>query len=555
MNLQHSEYYNYAKLTSVLKNFAQKYPDFCELTSIGKTQGGFDIWLMTLTANIKNQPGSKPGFWVDGNTHATELAGCQACIHLMDTLLSKSQETQIRDLLENVTFYIVPRISVEGAEAAITSGELYRSSPEIFPMHVPHENFQEKDIDGDGHALMMRVKDPSGAFKVSHDDPRLMVTREPYEFEGEFYHLLPEGEFLNFDGFKKSYVDTKRFDLNRQAPNQFSPSEYGAGPLPMYLNEAKALAQAFVDRPNIVGVTTHHTFGGFLLRPSSMRADSDLPSFDLDIYKIQGKMGEKLTGYKPYSVFHDFRYNPKKTTTGTWDDWHYDHRGVFSWTTEIWSLAQKAGVSFNQPLEYYQNPTPEDLLKMIKWCDQNLSPGQFFKSWTKFKHHQLGDVEIGGWMGLYTLRNPPHQFLAAELEKLTAFTIHQALMSPRVRAEVHSLEKLGSDLYRLKIKTQNSGYLPTNVSEAARNLGVYNSPRAEIKLSSKQVLVQGKTEMSGAHLAGRSVDLPWTSPLWGSSIDNKHEDLFDYIIKGTGDIHWTVDYQMGGKKELRLQLK
>jgi len=555
MNLKHNEYFNFAKLTATLNDFVKMYPELCTLTSIGKTQGGYDIWLMTLTNSVKKNPDSKPGFWVDGNTHATELAGCQACVHLIDTLLSRHQEAQIKDLLEHVTFYIVPRISVEGAEAALSSGQLYRSSPEIFPMHVPKENFIEKDIDGDGHTLMMRIKDPSGSFKISDVDPRLMVIREPHDYGGDYYHLLPEGEFQNFDGFKKSYLETRKFDLNRQSPNHFSPQEYGAGPLPMYLNEAKVLAQAFIDRPNIVGVHTHHTYGGFLLRPSSMRADTDLPSFDLEIFKLQGKLGEKLTGYKHYSVFHDFRYDPKKTTTGTWDDWHYDHRGIYSWTTEIWSLAQKAGVQFDRPLEYYQNPSAEDLLKMLKWCDQNLKQDPFFKPWKSHQHPQLGTVEIGGWMGLFTFRNPPPQFLSGELEKLTQFTIQQALMSPRVKVEVHKLEKIGPDLFHLKIKTQNSGYLPTHVSEAAKRLGVYNSPRAEMQLDSKQVLIQGKLETFSSHLVGRSASLPWVSPLWGGSVDNGHEDLFDYIIQGSGSIHWFVDYQAGGKIELKLQLK
>ena len=49
----------------------------------------------------------------------------------------------------------------------------------------------------------MRVEDSAGAFKVCPKDSRLMISREPYDSIGPFYHLFPEGEFKNFDGFKR----------------------------------------------------------------------------------------------------------------------------------------------------------------------------------------------------------------------------------------------------------------------------------------------------------------------------------------------------------------
>ena len=39
----------------------------------------------------------------------------------------------------------------------------------------------------------MRIADPHGAYKKCDADPRLMVAREPGEFGGEYYRLMPEG--------------------------------------------------------------------------------------------------------------------------------------------------------------------------------------------------------------------------------------------------------------------------------------------------------------------------------------------------------------------------
>ncbi|MFN8846231.1 MAG: M14 family metallopeptidase [Bdellovibrionales bacterium] len=552
MKLKHNEYMKFSKLTQTLKDFADEYPHLCRLQSLGKTQGGSDIWMMSITNFLKSSAESKPGFWVDGNTHATELAGSQACVHLIDKLLTESETTRIKDLLNHVTFYIVPRISVEGAEAALTEGKFVRSSTEVYPIHLPDENFEEKDLDQDGEILMMRIPDPSGAFKICSQDSRLMLVREPHDTEGPFYHLIPEGEFKNFDGFHRNFTDPHRFDLNRQAPAGFSPTEYGAGPMPLFLKEARVIAEAFVARPHIIGATTHHTFGGYLLRPSSARPDADFNTHDMEVFKIQGNLGEEATGYKAYSIYHDFKYDPKRVTTGAWDDWHYDHRGVFSWTTEIWSLAIRSGVKFDKPLQYYQNPGSETLRKMWAWCEQNLKPSDFFKPWKSYQHSQLGPVEIGGWRLLYTVRNPPPQFLQDELEKVTEFTLRKAQMSPRLTAEVFKIEKMGEKLHRIQIKIQNAGFLPSYGSEMAKSLGVYDAPRATLKLDPNQKLKIGKLEYPLKHLSGRSFSLPWVSPFWGSEITNSHEDLITYVIEGEGVIHWRANYGMGGHLELKI---
>ncbi|MFN8792113.1 MAG: carboxypeptidase [Bdellovibrionales bacterium] len=453
---------------------------------------------------------------------------------------------------------MVPRISADGAECVLSSGVWVRSTNTPYPGEEPRENFVVKDLDGDGEVLTMRVKDPSGAYKVSPEDPRLMILREPTDFleeQGPFYHLFPEGEFRNFDGFTKKFENPYRFDLNRQAPALFSPREYGAGPLPLYLKEAQALAKAFVERSNIVGVHTHHTFGGFLLRPSSSRPDTEFSTLDLEIYKLIGKVGESITGYKPLSVYHDFKYDPKSVTTGAWDDWHYDHRGVFSWTTEIWSLAHQAGVKKEKALEIYQNPTAQELLSFIKWCETHLNPSDYFKPWVSYQHPQLGAVEIGGWRTLYTWRNPPLKFLKTELEKLTEFTLQQAQMSPMVHVKDISVSSLGAQLYQLKVVVQNTGFLPTYVSEMAKSLKVYASPMVNLKLDSKQKLIEGKEQATTNHLSGRAEAWPWVSPVWSHDVSNTHESQFCWVLQGSGKVEFEAKYGTGGTVRAKVDIQ
>ena len=76
-----------------MKAWADQYPEVCTLESIGTTHGseftgpGHPLWLLTLTDADTGSHDTKPAFWCDGNTHAGEVTGCQACLHLAHTLL------------------------------------------------------------------------------------------------------------------------------------------------------------------------------------------------------------------------------------------------------------------------------------------------------------------------------------------------------------------------------------------------------------------------------------------------------------------------------------
>jgi hypothetical protein len=127
-------------------------------------------------------------------------------------------------------------------------------------------------------------------------------------------------------------------DLNRNYPANWRQEheQQGAGPYPASEPEVGAAVAFISAHRNIVGGVAFHTYSGVLLRPYSHKADDTLPPEDLWTYQKIGERGTALTGYPNISVFHDFRYHPKEVITGAFDDWMYDHLGVFAWTVEIW---------------------------------------------------------------------------------------------------------------------------------------------------------------------------------------------------------------------------
>ena len=104
------------------------------MESICTSEKGRQVWAVTLT-NKKSGPAlSKPALYIDGNTHAGEVAGSMAAMHTMDVLCTGyDSDASLRRLLDEMTFYIIPRISVDGTEvylhtpARLRSADIYGS--------------------------------------------------------------------------------------------------------------------------------------------------------------------------------------------------------------------------------------------------------------------------------------------------------------------------------------------------------------------------------------------------------------------------------------------
>lgn len=264
------------------------------------TGPGHPLWLLTLTDASTGPHLSKPAFWCDGNTHAGEVTGTQACLHLAHTLLSGwgAGDERTKALMASSTVYILPRISADGAEMYLTTPFTCRSSPMFFPEPEPSPGLQPKDMTGDGDLLLMRMVHSAGSFKVSKKDPRIMLPRAPDDDllgdeDGPAYRIIAEGEYLEcvdfgpvsarapkqrlcflvavsdgcgelccrFDGFNQPQGSRWGLDANRHFPHAFRPEgqQGGAGPHPMFLEEIDAVVKA-------ITACVPQCFSHFLLR-------------------------------------------------------------------------------------------------------------------------------------------------------------------------------------------------------------------------------------------------------------------------------------------------
>jgi murein tripeptide amidase MpaA len=491
-----NRYYRYEELTGLLRAFESEFPNLVKISSIGKSHEGRDIWLATVTADGNDQ--DKPAFWCDGNIHASEVSASTSVLYLINKLCTKYKaDDSITRALETRAFYLVPRLNPDGAEWALEDPpRIIRSSTRPYP--YDEEDFygvERKDMDGDGRILSMLLPDANGPWKKSTEEPRLIQLRSPGEVGGNYYRLLPEGTLHHYDGMTLRPRKIKEgLDINRNFPSawRLEHEQYGAGPFPTSEPEVHAAVSAISQRPNICGAVTFHTFSGVHLRPPSRHADDDMAPEDLWAFKDIGKKGTEITGYPAISTFHDFKYHPKEVITGTFDDWMYEHRGVFAWTTEIWSPQRQAGITDYHYTEWFRTHPFDDDKKLLKWSDDKLE-GKGHVEWYKFNHPQLGEVEIGGWDMLYAFRNPPPDFLEKEVAPFSDWVIWQALAGPKLELREVRIEPAG-DAVRIRFAVQNTGWLPTNVTKLATQRKLCRGVVAEIAPVGSKMAGEGTGE-------------------------------------------------------------
>ncbi len=540
-------YYPYEELSAYLEDVARLYPTYARLESIGVTPEERDIWVLSLTDTRRGRFDEKPAYWIDANTHASEVMGSAAALQTIHHVLTHLDQPEIAELLERITLYIAPRVNPDGAEYVLEKRHYVRSARRSFPDPAPTPGLIEKDIDDDGRVLQMRIESPQGAWKASEKDSRLLIPRRPWDAAGPFYHLYAEGVFeessLQDPRRPMLHRDPHGLDFNRNYPYRWrpEPDQAGAGDYPLSEPETRAVVDYLLAHKNVCGMLTYHTYSGVLLRPFSDKADSEMPKFDLETYKLFGSRCEEITGFKCVSTFHNFAYDPKNLVTGVFDDWAYEHYGVHCYTMELWCPWKHAGLDFSDDfLEFWRNRDEDTELALLKWNDDDLE-SEAFVDWYAYEHPQLGEVELGGWDWLFSFRNAPAERLEEECQPSVLFSLDHARALPQPRIEL-SVEEVEGELSRVRVQLINGGYLPTWVTELGKKR--VGKLHLGVECGEGLAIAEGKVEMRVDHLDGLA---NMTVPNFGSQAFHgktlSHLREHTWLVRGSGsfEVTWWGD--------------
>ncbi len=527
----------YEELTTLLKQWAAARPGLVELTSLGSTPKGRQLWFLTLTNRETGAALEKPAIIVDGNMHANEWSGGVAAMHFAWRLVRDyGTDPRVTELLDTRSVYILPRLSPDGVEVTLTEGRFIRSVDRPSPDAVPEAGLHARDIDGDGRSLYMRLRDPNGPWKAHPADPRLLVAREPDESGGDYWRVLPEGLITGYDGVTIADPPAgERLDFGQNFPGDLRNSGGGgqAGAYPTSEPEVAAYVKAIASRPNIVAHVTCHTFGGLHLTPP-VNLDERLPSSDRLAYQALASKAAALTGYTAMSYL-DLRATDRESYMPSAFGWLYDRRGIFSFITEFWNPLAAAGVSLKDTTAsawlWGFHPI-DDELKLLRWSDAQLR-GDGFVTWRAFTHPQLGPVEIGGWDLIRYWYNVPFDRLEHEVAPHSEWLIYLGLTTPRLAVRSLTAEPVGRGLYRVRLVVQNTGWMPTSGSQQAVDRRVVGGIVAELSLPAGARTESGDLRRLIGQLEGRSGQRS-TATWWGYAPGTPDRTAVDWVVAAPG---------------------
>jgi hypothetical protein len=140
LSIDWTKYHTYKETTAILKDFAAEHKYLCRLYSIGKSFQGKEIWCMEITNYATGAPETKPGMYIDGNTHAGEVSGAEVCLYDIHFLLTNYKKDKIvTKLLDTKVFYVLPKINPDGSDAYLRK-----------PGEAVDPDMKRVDDDGDG---------------------------------------------------------------------------------------------------------------------------------------------------------------------------------------------------------------------------------------------------------------------------------------------------------------------------------------------------------------------------------------------------------------------
>ncbi len=556
--LHFDDYYSLEEVVQALKALNKAFPRLTKLDLVGKSEEGRAIYCMTVNNPETGDELDKPGVYVDGNIHGNEIQATEVCLYLLNYILTKYGENKnITELVDKNCFYVIPTVNVDGRyhffhdPNTSSSNRSLRIPKDDDRDGLVNEDFPD-DLDGDGNISMMRKKDPFGEYKTDPEDPRLMVRVKPGE-KGEWTLLGQEGIDNDGDGLvnedSEGYVDG-----NRNWGFDWMPEyvQSGAGDYPFSGKGIKAIASFILKRPNICIAWALHNSGGMYLRGPSQK-QLTYPPQDIQVYDYLGEQAERITpGYRYLVSWKDLY-----TTYGDFIEWMVCCNGAYGFVGELFqsssetfktrSEEQKAEPGTEQDFPFGEsNAQARERLKF----NDHLAQGELYKPWTHYKHPTYGDIEIGGWIKFSS--RMPTPFMLKDLVHRNAMAIlFSAKNTPEVRMDVFEVKTIDNNLFRLRVRLENSKAIPT-MSYYAQQHKLYPKDSLFVSGENIKVLAGGKLLDPYRNTASYKEHRPEIQFLFVPGFGKVE---YQFLVTGKGSMEIKYHSRFGGKITQKVQLK
>ncbi|MFC2121084.1 M14 family metallopeptidase [Bacteroidota bacterium] len=564
-----NDFHGYTGSVNYIKKVAKAYPKITDLLEIGKTNMGRPIYVLvisnqnngtTIDAEVKlrnmRKEGvknvipmksyqGKPAQWIDGSIHGNEYTANEVCLYIIDKLVSGySSDPEIKQLIDTKAIYICPVSNPDGVYNSVEMGISQRQNSMKNDDDGDGKINEDgpDDLNGDGYITQFRYKDPEGSYVIDEEDSRLMLRfNQGQETDKQRYSVITEDKDNDGDG-KRGEDSERGIDLNRNFPEGWFKDDGfrgGTGDYPTSSPETHAIAEFFTNHRNILMAQNFHTSGGFTFRPPGTSSEKSMHAKDVAVYDlVMGKKYLEIIGldlpkawqypdsiskYKAelknssknnYAIDRGYvmpdgwinSYNEDRDSRygyGMIIDWMYQQYGAFSTTTELWDPVKNIE---GFPKFEGRDARTKQSRELLKYQDENYD-GKFFISWKSFKHPELGDGEIGGWIPKYSGRGNafPGKPLLDVCEKHWKFELFRAKLLP----EVVITEAITNVLY----STNNANEV-TVKQEGDQVKIKKEKSKGKYKIIEITVKIENQGELAthlarGARLSGNRDDAVW----------------------------------------------
>jgi len=504
-----TEYHNNKSLGRQLLSLAEQNPDLVRIDSIAQSTGKRKVWLVEVGKGAEQDRKTRPAMLVVAGIEGNDLIGSSIAVSWIKHLFEQYEtDAEITKLLQTTTFYVVPRLNPNAAEHFFNELKCETSRNDK-PVDDDHDGLMDEDgpedLNGDGLITWMRIEDTEGEYILDPADDRLLIKADPLKSEVGAWRYLTEGidndhdELWNEDGLGG-------VNFNRNFPYNFEFFASDAGVHQVSEAETRALADFVIDHPNIGIILTYGAADNLLKTPQGAspagrrKPMTAIDEDDLDYYRMFGDLYRKALGLS--------KELEDTSCPGTFSDWMYFHRGRLSLAAKPWSpaLAVELSKTAEKKTQAEDEKDSESELEdekkdkdkgskddkdkrnekerqELKWFDK-YAPQAFVK-WQAIEHPDFPNqrVEVGGYSP-FALTNPP----AEMLEQITAgnadFLTMVAQRLPRIGIRKIEIRHLGQSVYEVKIQVENTGFLPTSISQGQTTREVYPT-RLIIELDDK----------------------------------------------------------------------
>jgi hypothetical protein len=535
-----NRYYDYDEMTQILHDLASAYPKLLTLQSLGKSEQGREMWIVTLNNPETGPADAKPAMYIDGNVHGNEIQATETVLYSI-WYLTKSFGTvdQLTELVNDTAFYFIPSVNPDGrAEWFANPNTPHSARTGQRPTDNDSDGlFDEdgpEDLDGDGSITQMWKIDPNGRYRRNELDPRI-IERAPEGVQGNLTRLGSEG--IDNDGDGRINEDGPGgYDMNRNWASDWQPNhiQYGAGQHPFDSKETRAIADFILEHPNIAAGQSYHNTGGMLLRgPGANYLDNLYNRSDRSVYDKLGAAGEDILPFYNYWVIHADLY----TVHGGFVNWLAEGLGIVSFTNELWTNKR-----------IMPDPDREfSAEERMHWQDRMLF-GQTFTDYTEYDHPEHGKVLIGGGTK-YSSRVTPPFMLEEGCHRNFAFTMFHARNMPKLSYKWVGIKQLDDELWEITVEIENERIIPTRLSLAdSKDIGLPDL----LTLSGPEVVLAGtvsdRSDKTIAPVEHRPHML-----LNDCGIPGESTSAFRFLVSGSAGETVTLSYQAEKARDITLE--